>query len=193
VFVTGIGAARPLDAALGAALVRLRDSGHREIRISVPADPEPVVAAEVLEPSHWEWMWTSTPPPLSSGVAWLTPAEERELPDLLAHTPRAHAQPGDPSVRAWAGVRRDGTLVAAGALCSAPAGTPHLRAIVTHPEHRGRGLGAAVTATLTLRGLQTSPVVTLGMYSDNDVARRIYHRLGFVTSHRWVSAQVRLG
>ena len=95
-------------------------------------------------------------------------------------------------MRAWAGVRREGRLVATSALCSTTSGTPHLRSIVTHPDQRGQGLGGAVTAALTLRGLQDSPVVTLGMYSDNDVARRIYHRLGYQTSHRWVSSLARL-
>jgi len=95
-------------------------------------------------------------------------------------------------VRGWAGVRRSGRLLGAGALCSAPSGTPHLRAIVTHPDHRGTGLGAAVTAFLTREGLRDSPVVTLGMYSDNDAARRLYHRLGYTTSHRWLSSPARL-
>jgi len=107
---------------------------------------------------------------------------------VLAHSPRAHARPGDDGVRGWAGVRRDDRLVAAGALCASPSGTPHLRAIVSHLEHRGAGHGAAVTAYLTEAGLRESPV-SLGMYSDNDVARRMYHRLGYTTSHRWVSSR----
>ena len=71
-------------------------------------------------------------------------ADRRQDPaveDLLTHSPRAHARPGDELVRAWAGVRREGRLVAAGALCSTTSGTPHLRSIVTHPEQRGQGLG----------------------------------------------------
>ncbi|GAA2132715.1 GNAT family N-acetyltransferase [Nocardioides bigeumensis] len=189
VFVTCLGAGPALDAVVAAALAHLRSEGCPELRVSVPADTDVVVPAQVLEPSHWEWMWTSTPPPVPTGVAWLTSAEEPLVEELLAFSPRAHARPGDPHVRAWAGVRRGDRLAAAGALCTAQAGTPHLRAIVTHPDHRGQGHGAAVTAAMTLRGLQDSPVVTLGMYSDNDVARRIYHRLGYRTSHRWVSSR----
>ena len=49
-----------------------------------------------------------------------------------------------------------------------------------------------MTAFLTEAGLRESTVVTLGMYSDNHVARRVYHRLGYTTSHRWVSSHARL-
>ncbi len=187
-----LGRGEHVDAVLGAALAHLRAEGFEEVRLSVPADADVTVPAEIEDPSRWEWMWTSVAPPVPVGVAWLTAAEEPAVEDLLTHSPRAHARPGDELVRAWAGVRREGRLVAAGALCSTASGTPHLRAIVTHPDHRGEGLGGAVTAALTLRGLQDSPVVTLGMYSDNDGARRIYHRLGYETSHRWVSSRARL-
>jgi len=174
------------------ALTSLAAEGVTEVRLSLPPGVETPAAERVADVSRWEWMWISR---LSSRqspeVRWLDPADA-DLLDLLAQSPRAHARPGDPDVRGWAGVRRSGELVAAGALCSSPPGTPHLRAIVTHPEHRGGGLGAAVTAFLTEAGLRESAVVTLGMYSDNDVARRVYHRLGYTTSHRWVSSHARL-
>ena len=187
--LTAIGEGRALDAVVAAALAHLRAEGHTEVRVSVPAESDVVFPSDAAEPSRWEWMWTSTPPPVPVGVAWLTTAEEQAVEELLTHSPSAHAHPGDGAVRAWAGVRREGRIVAAGALSSTASGTPHLRAIVTHPDHRGQGLAAAVSAALTLRGLQDSPVVTLGMYSDNDGARRIYHRLGYQTSHRWVSTR----
>ena len=82
--------------------------------------------------------------------------------------------------------------MAAGALTRAPPAPRTSRAIVTRPDQRGHGLGAAVTAYLTDAGLRSGPVVTLGMYSDNEVARRLYHRLGYVTSHRWASSRARL-
>ena len=194
VVTTGFG--RALDAVLDAALAHLRAEGVAEVRLSVPAEAGtetlPDDVREVSDLSHWEWMWTDSPPAAPVGVAWLTRAYAPAVADLLAHSPLAHARPGDASVRGWAGIRLVGRLVAAGALCVTASGTPHLRGIVTHPDHRGRGLGAAVTASLTLRGLESSPVVTLGMYSDNDGARRIYHRLGYRTSHRWLSSRVRL-
>ena len=46
----------------------------------------------------------------------------------------------------------------------------------------------AVTAWITRELLATgSDWVTLGMYSDNEVARRLYHRLGFRCDHYFTS------
>ncbi len=59
-------------------------------------------------------------------------------------------------------------------------GVPHLASIATRPDVRGRGYGEAVTSSLTRAALLGGrPVVTLGMYADNAVARRLYQRLGF--------------
>ena len=51
-------------------------------------------------------------------------------------------------------------------------------------DQRGRGLGAAVTARLTREAITGVGVCTLGMYADNAVARRVYHRLGYATVHQ---------
>ena len=52
----------------------------------------------------------------------------------------------------------------------------------------GAGAGGCV---LTRRLLdEGAPVVTLGMYADNDVARRMNLRLGFRCDHRWSSRAV---
>jgi predicted GNAT family acetyltransferase len=70
-------------------------------------------------------------------------------------------------------------------------GVPHLASIATHPRVRGQGIGTALTTTVTARLLAAgAPVVTLGMYADNDVARRMYARIGYVCSHRWSSRAV---
>ena len=63
----------------------------------------------------------------------------------------------------------------------------HLQGLAVRPEARGRALGAALIATVTRRGLAELPEdswVSLGMYADNDPARRIYDALGFVTHTR---------
>jgi predicted GNAT family acetyltransferase len=71
-------------------------------------------------------------------------------------------------------------------------GVPHLASIATLPAVRGRGLGEAVTSSLTRAALLAGrPVVTLGMYSDNAVARRLYQRLGFGDVRHWSSRRLR--
>jgi len=60
----------------------------------------------------------------------------------------------------------------------------HLEAVAVLPDRRRRGVAAAMTAAVTRWGLARGKVVHLGIWSDNDDARRLYTRLGFTTGHR---------
>jgi len=51
--------------------------------------------------------------------------------------------------------------------------------ITTHPSHRGRGLGTAVTAALCRRLLVEADDIGLNVKADNLVAQRCYERIGF--------------
>jgi len=141
------------------------------------------------EGADWEWMVTHTAPAASGlehRVERLVDADAPAISALLAAaSPRHSADPGDSSVRAWVGIRSAaGSLVACAAHTEAVAGVPHLSSIATHSDVRGQGLGSAVTGTLVRWLLADgAPVVTLGMYSDNVVARRMYHSLGFRCRH----------
>jgi predicted GNAT family acetyltransferase len=73
------------------------------------------------------------------------------------------------------------------------AGHPLLAGITVHPSARATGLGLAVTAALARAAIADSGVCTLGMYSDNDVARRVYHGLGFSGDHLWSSRRLVTG
>ncbi|PPK95987.1 acetyltransferase (GNAT) family protein [Kineococcus xinjiangensis] len=139
----------------------------------------------------WDWFWTRQQPQPQPGegrvVALPDDAAVRaEVAALLQRaSPRHSARPGRPGVLGWAGIRDGaGRLVACAAHTENVPGVPHLASVATDPVQRGRGLGAAVTAALTRRLLAAgAPAVTLGMYADNDVARRLYARLGFVREH----------
>ena len=141
----------------------------------------------------WEWLWTTAAPPpqpAESGVLTLDDgAGAAELVDLLAlANPRASARPGDPGSELWVGARdASGALVACGAMQRTDGGRPHLASIAVHPDRRGEGLGAAVTAGLTRRAVAADGVCTLGMYSDNAVARLLYLRLGYRVAHAWAT------
>ncbi|HEY4314215.1 MAG TPA: GNAT family N-acetyltransferase [Actinomycetes bacterium] len=179
-------------------LLALADE-HGIASVTLPRDADRHLPAYRLDPRNdWEWFVTRTPPPAQPGedaVAWLAPSPETdaELIDLLrAWSPRHDVDPGQPSVRRWAGLRDErGTLVAAAAHTEHRAGVPHLASVVTHGQHRGQGLGAAVCAWLTRSLLaEGTGWVTLGMYSDNDVGRRLYRRLGYANDHHFTSGRL---
>jgi ribosomal protein S18 acetylase RimI-like enzyme len=167
--------------------------------VTVPFGTLPLLGDDVRVGAgdDWDWMWAD-----ASTIGRLEIAARVErLPDdaqdqvarlLAAASPRHSSDPGDPDVLAWYGIRGDdGELVACAAHTESVPGVPHLASIATHPSVRGHGLGTALTAGVTARLLSAgAPVVTLGMYADNEVARRMYARIGYVCSHRWSSRAV---
>jgi ribosomal protein S18 acetylase RimI-like enzyme len=148
-------------------------------------------------PNEWEWFATTTLPPVQPAedqVRWLGEPDHDDIVALLrAHSGRHDAEPGQPHARQWCGIRDDaGDLVAVAAHTESWSTVPFLASIATRGDQRGRGLGGAVTAFITRRLLEEGrPRVTLGMYSDNDVARRLYLRLGYRVVHRFTSGRLR--
>jgi len=121
------------------------------------------------------------------------PGVDAEISALLSEAnPHHSTKPGWEGIRVWGGVRsaETGALLAVGALCHRGSGVPWLASIGTLPAERGRGYGAAVTAWLTRRGVETSGVCTLGHYVPNEVAQRIYLRLGYRTTHEMFSGRL---
>ncbi|MBL0885772.1 GNAT family N-acetyltransferase [Myceligenerans indicum] len=140
--------------------------------------------------SEWDRMATTVMPDVPATVL----VERLELDhdhdaiaELLAVASPATQHGVDAPGHDWYGVRApDGTLSAVGAsvLRDGPDGEfAHLGGIATRPELRGQGLATAVTAHLTAGGVAAHGMVTLGMYADNTVARRVYERLGFRVIH----------
>jgi ribosomal protein S18 acetylase RimI-like enzyme len=167
--------------------------------ITVPFGTLPLLGERVrVGPGDdWDWMWVDReqlqPAAPDPRVQRLAPSADPEVSGLLsAASPRHSSDPGDDDVVEWFGVRdSQGGLIACAAHTQAVPGVPHLSSIATHPDARGQGLGQALTATMCRQLLdEGAPVVTLGMYADNDVARRMYARIGFVCSHRWSSRAV---
>ena len=170
---------------------RLLDLGS----VTLPRDGDRhLPAGFLLRPRNdWEWFLTEQAPPPQSGedrVGWLDGIDDETLVEFLRRwSPRHDVEPGQRGVLRWAGIRDDGgNLLATAAHIEHVPGVPHLASIVSHGERRGQGLGAAVTAWITRALLESGTGwVTLGMYSDNAVARRIYLRLGFRCDHFFTS------
>ncbi|GEN78834.1 GNAT family N-acetyltransferase [Actinotalea fermentans] len=149
--------------------------------------------------NSWDCMWTDRPlVGISDHAVERLPAGvervDAEIAEALdrAH-PTASTRPGDPRLEGWWAVREEGRLVAVvGAIRFAPGLAPHLVSLGVDPAHRGRGLAGAVLAAAVSDGLLAPtlvgpPMVGLGLYAANDVARQVYVRHGFVLGHRFDS------
>lgn len=149
------------------------------------------------EGTNWDFWWTDAPPPHQpgeEGADWLT--DDDELLALLERaSPRRMASPGDAHVLRWCGIRNaSGSLVACAAEVDDMANAPHLAGVAVAPEARSRGLGRAITAWLTRKLLvEGHPLVTLGMYADNEPARRAYRAIGYRDTHHWSSGRTPAG
>lgn len=182
-----------------AALVALRDGGHLPRlgarAVSVPQE-HAALAHEVLDlgaGGEWEWMWTTMEPETDDRERDVIPLDDRrdaaELEDFTrAHNPRVWTQIGTGRVHHWVGLRDGaGRLVAIGGAEREATGVAHLAGIVTAREHRGTGLATVVSAALTRWAVAERGVCTLGVFSDNLAARRVYARLGYRTARAWHS------
>jgi ribosomal protein S18 acetylase RimI-like enzyme len=150
----------------------------------------------VPEPWEWDFWWTVAEPDDAAmattydGTAVVSDLDAGDariglLLDLAS--PSAPIRPDDPRVVRWAGVEdpagglpETGGLAAVLAVTRPRSGAAHLNDVATHPDRRGRALARLLCGQVTVDALRDgSPAVTLGMYADNDAARRVYSRLGF--------------
>ena len=160
---------------------------------------EPTLDASGLAPfSTWDWMVTDEAParvPVEDAVVPLDPTVDADAirACLAESNPGTTAQPTGPDEAAWFGVRDGAVLAGVVGAARRGARTPgalswHLHGLGVRPTARGRGIGAALTATATRAGLAAGASwVSLGLYADNDAARRIYRRLGYVTEGEFAS------
>jgi uncharacterized protein len=81
--------------------------------------------------------------------------------------------------RAWARFEHGEVIFKAEVGSQSPA-VGQIQGIWVHPEHRGRGLGTAGTATLAGVIVGTGRIASLYVNSFNTVARATYARVGFV-------------
>ncbi|MBD7998787.1 GNAT family N-acetyltransferase [Oerskovia sp. Sa2CUA8] len=143
--------------------------------------------------STWDFFATReapAPQPGEERVEALTgpsaAAEVRACLDVA--NPLAEMSPEDPLTRWWGWRDPDGVLRGVvGARQAVPGAPWSLGSVATDPAWRGHGIAAATTAVVTRAGLDESDWVTLGMYADNDAARRVYTRLGYAVVQEFES------
>ncbi|GIH11788.1 hypothetical protein Rhe02_98550 [Rhizocola hellebori] len=136
----------------------------------------------------WDFRWTTSVAPPQPGQDEVVQVHDMEAVNGLLDEgfPDSSVRPGDPIVLSWYGIWAGRQLVACGADRStrppgsdAPPSTGMIGGVAVHPAHRGRGLAAAVSAALTTRLVTSYGLCCLGVMAGNEVATRIYLRLGY--------------
>jgi ribosomal protein S18 acetylase RimI-like enzyme len=172
------------------------ETGIRGVTISRGGRRHLPDSLRVPEPWEWDFWWTEREPhPEAMATAYAGSARVSDLASddprvgllLDLASPSAPLRPGDPRVVRWAGVEDPegglpdtGGLAAVLAVTRPRSGADHLNDVATHPDRRGRALARLLCGQVTADALRAGrPAVTLGMYADNDAARRVYSRLGF--------------
>lgn len=185
---------------VASALRAVRESGLLAawgvLSASVPQEHAAVGHVELPlsdQGGDWEWMWTTEAPPARADEDRLVLLDDRtDAAELIAfahaHNPRVWTRIGEGEIVRWVGVRDEGgRLLAVGGAEREGSGVPHLAGILTAGPARGQGWGETVSSALSRWSVAEHGVCTLGMFSDNDVARRLYRRLGYRTARAWHS------
>lgn len=149
--------------------------------------------------SRWKWMWADSPLTvgpladpgrasdigLSLGRLTTGPADgpvADEIGECLERAfPDASAGPCTTQALGWWGVRDSGRLLGViSALHVADGGAPHLSSLGVDPAARGRGLGKQLLS-VAVRDLlaEGCAFASLGVYTANEPAWRMYERIGF--------------
>jgi GNAT superfamily N-acetyltransferase len=155
--------------------------------VNLPRRTAEVVPAGFEVREVWDFRWSTAPVPRQPGqdrvVRVTDPAAVDTLLDIAF--PEGELRHASPVVQDWYGIWSGADLVACAADRSTRSRDPLaervavIGGVAVHPEHRRRGLAAAVTAALTDRLRGRYELVALGVMADNTTATRIYERLGF--------------
>jgi predicted GNAT family acetyltransferase len=117
----------------------------------------------------------------ASNAVELGPTDVPEMRELVEIT-----EPGPFAARAaelgrFVGIREKGQLVAMSGERFRCDGFTEVSAVCTHPDHRGRGLGAAVVANTVASIAARGDTACLHVAQWNTPAIRLYESLGFTT------------
>lgn len=108
---------------------------------------------------------------------------EADAPDMLALA--ILTEPGPFAARThqlgdFLGVKVGGRLAAMTGERMKPDGYTEVSAVCTHPDHRGRGYGAALTHAVASRILARGETPFLHVFPNNTGAIAVYESLGFI-------------
>jgi ribosomal protein S18 acetylase RimI-like enzyme len=184
------------DPALVAALVRLHPGPRQTFLTCEPEHVERfLVGYDVWRPQTMLRMRLDRASfrhePLPSNVRRLVDADAGDLNTLYAIEEDGLRYSGRQVSEGiyYGGFNRGRLVSAAGThIHSHSEGVGVIGNVFTHPDHRGHGLGTAVTAAVAGHLLRTCDLVVLNVDPANRTARHIYETLGFKEAGRLVEA-----
>jgi ribosomal protein S18 acetylase RimI-like enzyme len=109
----------------------------------------------------------------------LAPADVDEMMALVELTRPGPFRPRTIELGRYVGARHEGALIAMAGERLHLDGYSEISAVCTHPDHRGRGLGAGLTMAIADHIAARGETPMLHAASFNVNAIRIYERLGF--------------
>ncbi len=160
---------------------------HGPLVLFTPEPPPLPAGFEVLLASSLD-QFVGTAPLGAGDTSGVVPLGPADLPEMLALTELTKPGPflaRTPELGAFVGVRINGRLAAMAGERLKPDGFTEVTAVCTHPDFRGRGLGAkvirAVAAIIEARG--ETPF--LHVFSHNAAAIAVYRALGMTTRRKF--------
>lgn len=182
--VSPLAAARDASPEACAALADLIPAGD-DISLLEPQPPSPPPGVtEIIRRAGVQMVATAPAAPRPLPGVRIDPLGEADAAEMLALA--LLTRPGPFRTRThtlgrFVGVRDNGALIAMAGERLATAEFIEVSAVCTHPDHRGRGVGAALLSTVAQRILADGKTPFLHSYADNAPALALYRALGFET------------
>ena len=118
--------------------------------------------------------------PATAPIVVLGSADASEMVALAKLTEPGPFEARTPELGGFIGVRVDGGLVAMAGERMKPEGFTEVSGVCTHPDHRGHGYAAMLSAVVADRIVARGETPFLHAFASNHAAVALYERLGFV-------------
>lgn len=154
-----------------------------DVSLLEPAPPAPPPGIEETLRAECLQMTLAALPPNARQIAFtpLTEADASEMIALASLTRPGPFRARTHTLGRFIGVREGGALIAMAGERLHLTGYREISAICTHPDHRGKGLGAALTGAIAARIFADRETPFLHCYASNAAAVSLYKAMGFVT------------
>ncbi len=142
--------------------------------------PEDLIGWQIMQISQYPQMiCEDLKPTFQVDAINLTVDDVPEMLDLAALADPGPFLPRAIEMGKYLGLRQDGQLVAMAGERMHLTGFCEISAVCTHPDYRGRGYAGALTTMVSVTILERQEIPFLHIAPSNDVARKLYTKLGF--------------